>query len=310
MYSRRVVIFFGVIFLGLCAIAGGLKDWQNRQFRAAQSERHATIQRLQKQYRRESLAASDEMMQLLKEAYSGSPQQTWTRAELAARLPGAQSLETTENDTDRGLTKAEWKHPVSRQSWTFYFNDQDRLSGYSGYGRFSDVPMPADVPRTTFEDAGEQFRHAIASDGKWLWLILAAAWAIASRWRHKLIHALLAMAIGCTVADAVSPPYTLSDIFSNDAVFIDAAMIAISCAALAATSAPLRSLVNTNVLPRQFGIRWLMAITALIAALVTMRWYGYVIGSVLLIAAISYAFLNSLYRPPSPPLDTRPPLGS
>ncbi|HEY2893421.1 MAG TPA: hypothetical protein VGJ16_04390, partial [Pirellulales bacterium] len=92
--------------------------------------------------------------------------------------------------------------------------------------------------------------------------------------------------------------YTLLAVFSNDAVFFDALMFAISCAAVAVTSPSLRSFVGKRVLPRQFSIRWIMAVTALIAALVAIGWYGKVVGSVLAVAAIAYIVLALVEKRP------------
>jgi hypothetical protein len=57
--------------------------------------------------------------------------------------------------------------------------------------------------------------------------------------------------------------------------------------------------VSTRVLPRQFSIRWMMGVTALVAVLVVFGWYGKFVGSVLVVAAISYGVMSLLHRKPA-----------
>ena len=200
-----------------------------------------------------------------------------------------------------------------------------RIRSHRKPGSFFSIPTIASLPgksarplraaagtvsSATFEDRGEQVRLAVGGWGKWLWIGLLAVGLFAGRFRRAVSHLLLAVAVSLTVADLVSPVYSLSTVFSNDVVYVDALMIAISCAAIVAVSPVFRSLLQSRVLPRRFSVRWQASSAAVLVALAAMGWYGQVIGSVLVTGAIAYlaftAFLGPSPLPPNSSLSADP----
>lgn len=295
MFSRRRL--FWTVFLVACVLFAALKNWQNTRFQLAQQQQQSELQETQARNRKAANQAFNEMNRLLTPGLGRGPQHpAWTKEDLEAQLPGNSRLELMPDASKTSQLTAQWTHPNAPIELEFRFGDDKRLSGWAmTNARPRNQPSP--VSRATFEDAGEQFRRAVGKYVRWVWFVLFFGWMATPSRRQLIGDCLLAIAISFTVADAVAPNYTLFHIFSNDIVFIDAVLLAISCAAVTATSPTLRSFVSRRLLSRQFSIRWMMGVTALIAVLVFLGWHGKVIGAVIAVAAMSYGLMALVHRP-------------
>ena len=286
-----------LLFLGLCTILVGLKNRQNLQYLVALDAYQYEQRQLDYQHEEAYHGAHHLLLRGLR---SGPDAPGFTVDELREELLGDAPLELVENNDPLNPLKADWIDTSSGSHWTFFFDQSRHLVGVNGHYAAVPSPQPPPVPRSTFEDAGEQSRRLLATTGKVVWLALLVCWPLARSRRREVAHLLLGLAISVTLADAVKPNFTLMHVFSNDAVWFGAVMTIVSLAALVAVSPDLRAFVSTHVLPRRFGIAWLLGATALLAVLVALGWYGWVIGSVLIVGAIAYAAMAHLFRPARP----------
>jgi len=305
--NRRPILILGwMMLLAACFSLGGMKNSQNEQFRIAEARQTADAKVSDERDRRNTTKAFHEMVELLSAASTHGPSHPgWTKEQLQNDLPGNAPLETVASSEGGAATEADWAHPLSLQTWKFYFDADGHLSSWKNTGQHA-RRQPAPVSRATYEDGGEQARRAVAGWGKLIWIGVFVGWLFAGRHRLAVGHVLLALAIVVTVADLVSPVYTLRTVFSNDPVFPDALLVAISFAALATVSPAIRSLLDRPKVPRRLSIRWIAGLAALVLALVSTGWYGGVVGCVLAAGTFTYVVLASLFGlAPAPPDQTR-----
>jgi hypothetical protein len=295
-----------VLFLLVCGLLVAIKEREILRFRADQDRAWSDAMAL----RARNEQALLELQRIMSAGRAGGRDKPgWTKEDLEANLPGNPRLELVNRPDKPNTTEAAFTFPETQFSGGFYFGADGRLTGYNfGLRKVGGGPTP--VSRDTFENNGEQFRRAVGTYGKWGWAALLIVWVVARSRRNVVGELLLATAIAFTAADAVMPLYTLLDIFSNDALYFAALLFVISCAAVVATSQPLRSFVSRRILSRQFSIRWMMGVTGLIAVLVFFGWYGAVLGSLLAVAVIAYGVLSLLHRSNAAPRVTLNPSGT
>lgn len=278
-------------FLFLCLLAGFLKTLQNEQYRSDTEffnrERSRIAVKAQARY------LSDR--NLLRRRSHPNP---WTISDLETEINGGQpfTLEASPKDPTRRI--ATWRRSADDSVWQLEFDSQSTLVRTSSrYANAYTQLRP--VSRATFEDVGERFREQVANWGPMCWIVLLVAWICLPSRRNALSHVLLMIATATAMAQLVSPGYGLQHLFSNDPLFIGSVMVAISLATLARTSPQLGDWVSAYLLPRRFGIRWILGLTACAAVLVRLGWYGMVVGSIMAAAFLWYVCMSFLVRRPT-----------
>jgi len=284
MLSKKRSLVRGVawaVFLIACVAAEWAKIAQND----GRIARVIDMRRQQQSLVEECQDAFAELTEKLRRPRHGGPMSLEQVEQVLPDSPTLRLIETAMPD----IVEADWVHPVSGVTWSFRFDADDRLIGWKG----SAGPAPAIVPQVPFSSyhLGEEITRAIASIGRWAWVVVFVLFLAVRRWRAVTTDLLLAFAVVCTTADAVFGPFPPGNMFSNDALYIDALMIAVSLAVMAAMSPRIGPALGEWLVPRRYSVRWLMGLTAVVAILISFRWHGMVVGSVLAVgAAVYWAF--------------------
>jgi hypothetical protein len=222
----------------------------------------------------------------------------WKLADLQSHLPDKPTLQLTPASS-AGQRESTWRNPASGASWRFKFDDQDRVVGWSVSGG----PAPKiTVPPSDSFLWGDRFRWIVITYAPWLWWVAFVALLVVGKRWPWLADVMLLLALACLAAQALNPLYTLSFLFWNDAAYWGGLMVALSLAALAATTPRYNSLNGWWLLPRQFTVRWLLGVTALVGLLITLRAPGLILGSLVVVTALSYAVFRRRFadKRPSP----------
>ena len=289
----RITPTIWMVFLIVCLAAGRVKTFQNDKFRAHSVTYNAAMKHIEQ----ESIAQFKSDRNFF---HSRRHPNQWTIAELEKEINRGKpfDLQLSTKHPERKTTV--WRREPYGSKWTLEFDDQNHLVGMSANtGSNNAFAQLQPVSRATFEDTGEGLRKSIAHYGPRCWVIVLLAWFGLASLRPNLSDVLLMIATATAMAQLVSPAYSLQTMFSNDPLFFGAVMIAVSLAMLARTSPQLGQLVATKLLPRRYGIRWILALTAVIAILVRLGWYGYVIGSIMAAAIVWYLLMASVVNRPT-----------
>ena len=279
---HRLLATAWVPFLVVCCIVSGLKLWQNHRYWVQRQRGFEAVDQFQRDFKTDFKDTSD----LLRSRFAKPGRETWTLSELEAELPGGAPLQLEDAADKAGRRAAYWTHLRSGHVWRLEF-EGNRVAGWSSTGSSSQKAPPTvpDFPR----DAGEGARRLIANYARPLWLCLLVAWVVARRHRTPLGHSLLAVTIMGVCSDLANPHYSLHDAFSNDALGVSMLALEFTIAILAASSAAGREFVARWLLPRRrFSLRWMLAVTALVAVLVSFRENGLVVGEFLAAGAGFY----------------------
>jgi hypothetical protein len=278
-------------FLILCLLAGFLKTLQNEQYRSDTEFFYQERRRIEGKVNAQYVSDRN----LLRRRSHPNP---WTISDLETEINGGQPFTLEASPKDPTRRTARWRRSPDDSTWQLEFNSQGELMRTSSRSANAHTRL-SPVSRATFEDAGERFRKQVAQWGPMCWIVLLVAWICLPSRRNVLSHVLLMIATATAMAQLVSPGYRLRDLFSNDPLFIGSVMVAISLATLARTSPQLGDWVAAHLLPRRFGIRWILGLTACAAVLVRLGWYGMVIGSIMAAAFLWYAGMSFLVRRPT-----------
>jgi hypothetical protein len=289
----RITPTIWMLFLIVCLAAGGLKTFQNDRFRSETATYHEETKRLEEKYRTQQNVDLD-LIRSLRHPNAGS------LGLIEKQLNGARPLYLAKSDKHPDRKTAICRRSPDSPAWKLDFNNEGRLVGWQTLGTSNLLfAQRKPVSQATFEGTGEKIRRSIVQNGPWIWAPGLLAWLFFSPLRSSLSHALLMVATSIAIAQLVAPNYTLPGLFSNDALFFGALMVSVSVASLARTSPQIGGFVAAHILPHRFGIKWILALTATIAILVRLGWYGYVIGSILAAAIVWYLLMASVVNRPT-----------